>query len=101
MTAARTRTESTMTIPNVWRLSRSSMVLREPVRDVDTGLAPGSVFEPDPAAKHSQRETVMERRPIIFSLTGMHESGLRMLRQAGELRMASALDPATLQREVV
>ena len=37
----------------------------------------------------------MERRPIIFSLTGMHESGLRMLREAGELRMASALDPAT------
>ncbi len=43
----------------------------------------------------------MERRPILFSLTGMHESGLRMLREAGELRMASALDPATLQREVV
>jgi D-3-phosphoglycerate dehydrogenase len=43
----------------------------------------------------------MERRPIIFSLTGMHEAGLRMLRAAGELRMASALDPATLQREVV
>src|SRR5262249_34859041 len=35
-----------------------------------------------------------------FSLTGMHESGLRLLREAGELRMASALDPATLQREV-
>ena len=31
----------------------------------------------------------------------MHESGLRMLREAGELRMASALDPSTLQREVV
>ena len=43
----------------------------------------------------------MERRPIIFSLTGMHDSGLRLLREAGELRMASALDPATLQREVV
>jgi D-3-phosphoglycerate dehydrogenase len=43
----------------------------------------------------------MEHRPIIFSLTGMHESGLRMLRAAAELRMASALDPATLQREVV
>jgi D-3-phosphoglycerate dehydrogenase len=43
----------------------------------------------------------MERRPIIFSLTGMHQSGLRMLREAGELKMASALDPATLQREVV
>jgi phosphoglycerate dehydrogenase-like enzyme len=43
----------------------------------------------------------MPRRPIIFSLTGMHESGLKILRDAGELRMASALDPATLQREVV
>src|SRR5262249_62064947 len=43
----------------------------------------------------------MRRRPILFSLTGMHESGLRMLREAGELRMASALDPATLRREVV
>jgi phosphoglycerate dehydrogenase-like enzyme len=43
----------------------------------------------------------MERHPIIFSLTGMHDSGLRILRDAGELRMASALDPATLRREVV
>jgi D-3-phosphoglycerate dehydrogenase len=43
----------------------------------------------------------MERRPNIFSLTGMHESGLQLLRDAGELRRASALDPATLQREVV
>ncbi len=43
----------------------------------------------------------MERRPNILSLTGMHESGLRMLREAGLLKMASALDPATLQREVV
>jgi phosphoglycerate dehydrogenase-like enzyme len=43
----------------------------------------------------------MNRRPIIFSLTGMHEAGLQILRAASELRMASALDPATLQREVV
>jgi D-3-phosphoglycerate dehydrogenase / 2-oxoglutarate reductase len=43
----------------------------------------------------------MGRRWIIYSLTGMHDSGLRMLREAGELRMASALDPATLRREVV
>jgi D-3-phosphoglycerate dehydrogenase len=43
----------------------------------------------------------MKRRPNIFSLTGMHESGLQLLREAGELRMASALDPATLRREVV
>ncbi len=42
----------------------------------------------------------MQRRPIIYSLTGMDESGMRLLRQAGELRMASALDPATLRREV-
>ena len=31
----------------------------------------------------------------------MHESGLSILREAAELRMASGLDPATLQREVV
>ena len=43
----------------------------------------------------------MERRPNILSLTSMHESGLQLLREAGELRRASALDPATLQREVV
>jgi phosphoglycerate dehydrogenase-like enzyme len=42
----------------------------------------------------------MEDRPIILSLTTMHEAGLRILREATELRMASALDPATLQREV-
>jgi D-3-phosphoglycerate dehydrogenase len=41
------------------------------------------------------------RRPIILSLTNMHESGLSLLRAAGELRMASGIDPATLQREVV
>ena len=43
----------------------------------------------------------MSRRPIILSLTSMHESGLRMLREASELRMASATDPDTLRREVV
>ena len=43
----------------------------------------------------------MERRPNIFSLTGMHEEGLRLLRNAGDLRRATALDPATLQREIV
>jgi D-3-phosphoglycerate dehydrogenase len=43
----------------------------------------------------------MKRRPTIYSLTGMHESGMQLLREAGELRMASALDPNTLQREVV
>jgi phosphoglycerate dehydrogenase-like enzyme len=43
----------------------------------------------------------MNHRPIILSLTGMHQKGLRILREAAELRMASALDPATLAREVV
>jgi len=43
----------------------------------------------------------MPDRPFILSLTGMHESGMRLLHEAGELRMASALDPATLQREIV
>ncbi len=43
----------------------------------------------------------MERRPTILSLTTMHESGLRILHGAAVLKMASALDPATLQREVV
>ena len=43
----------------------------------------------------------MSRRPVILSLTKMHEAGMRLLREAGELRMASATDPATLQREVV
>lgn len=43
----------------------------------------------------------MERRPIILSLTTMHDSGMRILQKAAELRMATALDPATLQREVV
>jgi phosphoglycerate dehydrogenase-like enzyme len=40
-------------------------------------------------------------RPVILSLTHMHESGLRLLRAAGALRMASATDPETLRREVV
>ncbi len=42
----------------------------------------------------------MKHRPIVLSLTSMHESGLRILQEATELRMASALDSATLQREV-
>src|SRR4051812_45264926 len=41
------------------------------------------------------------RRPVILSLTQMHDSGMRLLREAGELRMASGNDPATLRREVV
>ena len=43
----------------------------------------------------------MPERPILLSLTTMHQAGLQILNEATELRMASALDPATLQREVV
>jgi phosphoglycerate dehydrogenase-like enzyme len=43
----------------------------------------------------------MSRRPIILSLSKMHESGMSLLRAAAEVRMASAVDPATLRREVV
>ncbi len=43
----------------------------------------------------------MTSRPSLLSLTTMHQAGLQILREATELRMASALDPATLQREVV
>ena len=40
-------------------------------------------------------------RPLILLIHKMHESGMRMLREAGELRMASDSRPATLQAEVV
>jgi phosphoglycerate dehydrogenase-like enzyme len=43
----------------------------------------------------------MADRPIIYSLTTMHESGMNRLREAGELRMASSLEPAILHREIV
>jgi D-3-phosphoglycerate dehydrogenase / 2-oxoglutarate reductase len=43
----------------------------------------------------------MDNRPKILSLTSMHQSGLSMLHDAANLQMASALDAATLQREVV
>ncbi|MBV8230896.1 MAG: hypothetical protein JO329_12985, partial [Planctomycetaceae bacterium] len=43
----------------------------------------------------------MARRPIILSLTNMHETGMRLLHASAEVRMASAVDPATLRREVV
>ncbi len=43
----------------------------------------------------------MSRRPIILSLTKMHEAGMSLLRESAELRMASGIDPATLHREVV
>jgi phosphoglycerate dehydrogenase-like enzyme len=41
------------------------------------------------------------QRPIILSLTTMHDAGMSLLREASELRMASGTDPATLRREVV
>jgi D-3-phosphoglycerate dehydrogenase / 2-oxoglutarate reductase len=43
----------------------------------------------------------MAERPIILSLTTMYESGMDRLRQAGELRMASSLEPSVLHREIV
>lgn len=42
----------------------------------------------------------MAERPIILALTTMHETGMQILRDGGELRMASAIDPATLRREI-
>ena len=43
----------------------------------------------------------MADRPIILSLTTMDESGMGRLREAGELRMASSLEPSVLHREIV
>ena len=40
-------------------------------------------------------------RPIILSLTQMNESGLSVLREAGELRFSTGVDPETLRREIV
>jgi D-3-phosphoglycerate dehydrogenase len=40
-------------------------------------------------------------RPLILLVHTMHESGIRLLREAGELRLAGGSDPETLQREVV
>ena len=42
-----------------------------------------------------------DHRPVVLSLTKMHDSGLSLLREAGELRMASGTSPETLRREVV
>src|SRR3954451_21947191 len=42
----------------------------------------------------------MAERPIILSLTTMHESGMDRLRQAGDLRFASSLEPDVLYREI-
>jgi len=43
----------------------------------------------------------MDHRPTILSLTKMHEQGLRLFREAGELRFASGTTPEILQREIV
>jgi len=45
--------------------------------------------------------TLMNPRPKILSLTGMHKDGLDELKARADLQMASALDAATLRREVV
>lgn len=42
----------------------------------------------------------MADRPIILSLTTMHEAGWSLLQAAGELRMASSLTPNVLHREI-
>ncbi len=42
----------------------------------------------------------MPDRPIILTLTPMAESGMDRLRAAGELRMATSLEPAVLSREI-
>ena len=42
----------------------------------------------------------MPRKPIIYSLTTMHEAGMGRLRDAGEVRMASSLAPEILHREI-
>ncbi|RUL81743.1 hydroxyacid dehydrogenase [Tautonia sociabilis] len=42
----------------------------------------------------------MPDRPRIFMMTHMHEDGMRLLHQAGEVVMASSLERETLLREV-
>jgi D-3-phosphoglycerate dehydrogenase len=42
----------------------------------------------------------MPERPIILSLTSMHADGLALLRSAGDLRMATSIEPAVLHREI-
>ena len=42
----------------------------------------------------------MADRPILLSLTTMRESGMARLREAGELRLASSLEPSVLHREI-
>jgi phosphoglycerate dehydrogenase-like enzyme len=66
-----------------------------------TELSDCIIYRFRPRDKNQPVSVLMKHRPIILSLTSMHESGLRILREATDLRMASALDPTTLQREVV
>lgn len=42
----------------------------------------------------------MADRPIILTLTAMHESGMDRLRAAGTLVMASSTEPAAMRREI-
>ena len=42
----------------------------------------------------------MSRKPIIYSLTTMHESGMGRLREAGEVRMSSSFEPSVLNAEI-
>ncbi len=42
----------------------------------------------------------MSRKPIIYSLTTMHEAGMGRLREAGDVRMASSFEPSVLQAEI-
>lgn len=39
-------------------------------------------------------------RPIILMMTKMHEAGMSLLREVGEVRMASSLEPSVLRREI-
>jgi D-3-phosphoglycerate dehydrogenase len=40
------------------------------------------------------------KKPTILSITKMHEAGLSLLREAGDLKMASGWDDATLKHEI-
>jgi D-3-phosphoglycerate dehydrogenase len=42
----------------------------------------------------------MPSKPIIYSLTNMHESGMSRLHEAGEVRMASSLSATVLHSEI-
>ena len=57
--------------------------------------------ETTPRDRHDPSHLPMpqSQRPIILSLTTMHESGMSLLREASELRMASGTDPETLRHE--